>query len=114
MATSRSPRKRIPIVLRASWLRSFRQIGFLSDSIRARGRVTRVRPSLRGDGHVGPALIERLEDRALLSVVIGQNFTGNTLTDIVNLNSFGLAPPDTDGSVGTNNYVEFTNGTFAI
>src|SRR5262249_2004240 len=58
--------------------------------------------------------LETLEDRTVPSVTIGTNVTGNTLTDVQNLLGFPLAPPDSDGSVGPNHFVEFTNGTFAI
>jgi hypothetical protein len=58
--------------------------------------------------------LEVLEDRAVPSVTIGVNVTGNTLTDVENLVGFPLEPPDSDGSVGPNHYVEFTNATFAI
>lgn len=51
---------------------------------------------------------------AQAQVTIGTNFTGNTLADVQSLTSSTIAPPDTDGSVGNNHYVQFTNGTFAI
>ncbi len=51
---------------------------------------------------------------AQVTVTIGANFTGNTLTDVQNLTGRTIAPPDTDGSVGLGHYVQFTNGTFAI
>ena len=44
---------------------------------------------------------------------VGTNFTGITETDLRNF-GFDLAPPDTDGSVGLNHYVSFTNGAFAV
>jgi hypothetical protein len=57
---------------------------------------------------------EVLEDRTVPTVTIGTNFTGNTLTDVQNLIGGPLEPPDSDGSVGLNHYVELTNGTFAV
>ena len=44
---------------------------------------------------------------------IGSNFTGNTEIDV---HGFGseVYPPDTDGSIGLNHYVSFTNGEFAV
>src|SRR5438067_3601140 len=42
--------------------------------------------------------------------VIGTNFAGQAFF----ANSIGLAPPDTDGSIGPNHYVEFINSAFAI
>jgi len=55
--------------------------------------------------------VERVEERALLTAGIGVNFLGNM---------GGLAggpvliPPDTNGAVGPNDFVEFTNGAFTV
>ncbi len=47
--------------------------------------------------------------------VIGQNFTGTSLTDLPAVNNgFAFIPPDTMGAIGPNHFVEFTNGTFAV
>jgi hypothetical protein len=42
------------------------------------------------------------------------NFSGLDLTDIHTLNNYFLAPPDSDGAIGINNFVEFINGGFAV
>jgi hypothetical protein len=48
-------------------------------------------------------------------VTIQQDFTGSTLTQVAALpGGFTFAPPDSDGTVGTNNFVEFINGAFAV
>ncbi|MEP6755075.1 MAG: PEP-CTERM sorting domain-containing protein [Chthonomonadales bacterium] len=47
----------------------------------------------------------------LLGHSIGISFTGNSLSDPTQP---GLAPPDTNGAVGLNHYVEFTNGAYAV
>jgi hypothetical protein len=50
--------------------------------------------------------LEPLEDRAVPAVAIGTNISGP---------AGGLfAPPDTDGAVGPNRYVQFINGTFIV
>lgn len=56
----------------------------------------------------------------LLAIVISlpaqtiiTNFAGLTLTDVVGLGTGGT-PPDTMGAAGTNQFVEFINGGFAI
>src|SRR5882724_5405452 len=41
------------------------------------------------------------------------NFPGLTLSDVVGLGTGGT-PPDTMGAAGTNQFVEFINGGFAI
>jgi hypothetical protein len=67
--------------------------------------------------HVRPRpglVVERLEERALLAVLVPENFTGNTLTDAVNLGDGVFAPPDTMGAVGPNQVVQLTNGVFAV
>ena len=45
---------------------------------------------------------------------IGQNFTGLTLSDVVGLNGYAVAPPDTMGAVGPDDFVEFINGGFSV
>lgn len=47
------------------------------------------------------------------SQTIGVNFSGLSLTDINALGS-NLAPPDTDGAIGPNHFVEFINGGYAV
>ena len=41
------------------------------------------------------------------------NFTGVNLTDVIGLGTGGT-PPDTMGAAGTNQFVEFVNGAFAV
>ncbi|MBI1369370.1 MAG: hypothetical protein GC162_12045 [Planctomycetes bacterium] len=47
----------------------------------------------------------------VLMHTIGTTFTGNSLNDPTQP---GLAPPDSDGAVGIDYYVEFTNGAYAV
>jgi hypothetical protein len=49
-----------------------------------------------------------------LTFSIGQNFTGLTLNDIVDLTGYGFDPPDTMGAVGPDHFVEFINGGYSI
>ena len=42
------------------------------------------------------------------------NFSGLSMTDTQRLNGFRVAPPDTDGAIGINSFVEFINGGFAV
>ena len=42
------------------------------------------------------------------------NFGGLSLTNITALNGFGLAPPDTNGAIGINHFVQFINGGYAV
>ena len=53
--------------------------------------------------------LEVLEDRCLLSVVLGTNFQGMNYAD-----SGGWTPPDTDAAVGPTHVVETVNETLAI
>jgi hypothetical protein len=50
--------------------------------------------------------LESLEFRDVPAMTIGVNFAGQTDTQ--------FAPPDSDGSVGPNHYVQFINGHFSI
>ena len=50
--------------------------------------------------------LEPLETRTVPAVAIGSNFAGGS--------SNQFAPPDTDGAIGPNNYVQFINGRFAV
>jgi hypothetical protein len=50
---------------------------------------------------------------ARCGLIIGQNFTGVTLNNTIALGT-GAAPPDTDGAVGPNHFVEFVNGAYAV
>ena len=50
--------------------------------------------------------VDSLEDRTAPAILLGTTITGG------NGNSF--APPDTDGAIGPNHYVQFINGRFAI
>jgi hypothetical protein len=50
--------------------------------------------------------LESFEERTVPAVAIGANFTGGS--------SSNFAPPDTDGAIGPNNYVQFINGRFAV
>lgn len=50
-----------------------------------------------------------LEAKAALNVRIGQNFTGATF----GVDAFGY-PPDSDGAIGPNHYVELINGRFSV
>ncbi|HEX3146946.1 MAG TPA: dockerin type I domain-containing protein [Gemmataceae bacterium] len=52
--------------------------------------------------------IDTLEDRDVPSSAIGQNFNGG------NINDSGYIPPDTDGAVGPNHYVQFINGVYRV
>src|SRR5262249_61387673 len=58
---------------------------------------------------VRPWELERLEDRTVPAFTVGQNFAASTLLS----DSFAL-PPDSEGSVGLNHYVEFINGRFKV
>lgn len=42
------------------------------------------------------------------------NFSGLSLADTQPLTGYRYAPPDTDGAIGVNNFVEFINGGFAV
>jgi hypothetical protein len=53
--------------------------------------------------------MEHLEDRRLLTATIGANFIGST-----NGVDSGFNPPDTDGVVGLNHFVELINGRFSV
>ncbi|MEX0613914.1 MAG: hypothetical protein WD229_17480, partial [Pirellulales bacterium] len=53
--------------------------------------------------------IELLEDRQLLAATVGLNFTGSTFGVDSN-----FLPPDTDGAVGFDHYVELINGRFSV
>src|SRR4051794_28907895 len=76
-----------------------------------RRRLGRKAVSIRTFGGLATSLpVEQLETRTLLAAVVLQNFTGNSLTDVQNLGEGTFAPPDTMGSVGLNQVVEFTNG----
>src|ERR1051326_6595943 len=46
---------------------------------------------------------------AALNVQIGQNFTASTL-----LSDTTSLPPDSDGAIGPDHYVEFINGRFSV
>ena len=59
--------------------------------------MSRRRPVLR---------LETFEDRTVPAVSLGTIITGGSG------NSF--APPDTDGAIGPNHYVQFINGRFAV
>ena len=48
------------------------------------------------------------------ATTIGTNFTGNNLADAEALGTGAFGPPDTDGSVGVSDYVDFTNGQFTV
>src|SRR5947208_9847728 len=50
-----------------------------------------------------------LSSRAAPLAVIGQNFSGSTF----GRDSFA-DPPDTDGAIGPNHFVELINGTFSV
>lgn len=50
--------------------------------------------------------------QAQVSIQIGQNFTGTSYGDY-NTNS-GAIPPDCNGAVGPNHFVEFVNGMFTV
>ncbi len=52
--------------------------------------------------------VEPLEERHLLAATIGLNFTGSSFLDS------GFVPPDTDGAVGINHFVELINGAYAV
>src|SRR5579872_3843200 len=49
------------------------------------------------------------EARATISVQIGQNFRGATLS----VDSFSI-PPDSDGAIGPNHFVQLVNGRFSV
>jgi hypothetical protein len=52
---------------------------------------------------------------AQASLTIGTNFTGQTMKDLPALNSgFTFIPPDTDGAVGKNHFVQLINGAYAV
>jgi len=53
--------------------------------------------------------IEPLEDRRLLAFTLGINFDGSSL----NIDST-FRPPDTEGAVGLDHYVELINGRFSV
>ena len=55
-----------------------------------------------------------LASGATQAQTIVANFGGLSLTNITTLNGFGLAPPDTNGAIGVNNFVEFINGGYAV
>jgi hypothetical protein len=50
-----------------------------------------------------------LEAKATLNIQIGHNFTGATF----NVDAFDF-PPDSDGAIGPNHYVELINGRFSV
>ncbi|OAI49371.1 hypothetical protein AYO44_06470 [Planctomycetaceae bacterium SCGC AG-212-F19] len=60
------------------------------------------------------ALVAVPASPAQFKITTPVNFAGNSLADGIALNGGPFAPPDTEGSVGLQHYVEFTNGTFAI
>lgn len=49
-----------------------------------------------------------------VTVQIGQNFTGSTYYNGNNVGNSSAIPPDSDGAVGPNNFVEFINGSFTV
>lgn len=60
-------------------------------------------------------ILERVEDRTLMSYTVGLNLTGDVMSDQFALNGgFGFIPPDTTGAIGPNHFVEFTNGTYSV
>ena len=59
--------------------------------------MSRRRPALR---------LETFEDRTVPAVSLGTIITGGS--------GSSFAPPDTDGAVGPNHYVQFINGRFAV
>ena len=52
--------------------------------------------------------------RAQVTVQIGQNFVGSDNSNITGPDGFPLTPPDGNGAVGLNYFVEFVNGSFAV
>lgn len=56
-----------------------------------------------------PLAIEPLERRELLALTIGVNFTGSKL-----FTDSGSIPPDTNGAVGIDHFVEMINGRFSV
>src|SRR5262245_49688089 len=71
---------------------------------RNRGRRDSARVARR---RVVPA-IEQFEDRTLLALSIGTNFTA------AGLNQSGFIPPDTQGAAGPTQLVETINGAFSV
>jgi hypothetical protein len=60
-------------------------------------------------------LVQPIVALAQPSFVIGQDFLGSSLTNGSALNGGGLyAPPDSDGTIGPNHFIEFVNGVFAV
>ena len=52
---------------------------------------------------------------AQANLTIGTHFTGQTMSDLLALNGgVTLIPPDTDGAVGANHFVELINGAYAV
>jgi hypothetical protein len=49
-----------------------------------------------------------------VSVQVGQNFVGTDNSNITGPDGFPLTPPDGNGAVGLNYFVEFVNGSFAV
>lgn len=45
---------------------------------------------------------------------VGANFAGLSLSDTRPLNGFIYAPPDSDGAIGIDHFVEFINGGYAV
>ena len=80
-----------------SWLKGGRQRGAAASSARTR------------------PWLERLEDRAMLSVTIAPtNNNGNGYTALDFNQSGGYTPPDTNGAAGPSSYVETVNQTIAL
>ncbi|MFI5460268.1 MAG: hypothetical protein ACHRXM_33035 [Isosphaerales bacterium] len=71
---------------------------------RNRARLNSARTARR---RVIPA-VEQFEDRTLLSLSVGTNFTGS------GLNRSGYIPPDTQGAAGPTQLVETLNGTVSV
>src|ERR1700722_10844906 len=49
-----------------------------------------------------------------VTVQIGQNFTGSTYDNGSGTGNTSALPPDSNGSIGPNHFVEFINGEFAV
>src|SRR5262245_4410084 len=71
--------------------------------------IRRNRPAQLMRARLSPHGFGRLEDRITPAFGIGQNFVASTLGA-----DSGFLPPDTDGAVGPNHYVEFINGQFKV
>ena len=66
-------------------------------------RPSHLRPRTPTSAHLR---LETLEDRSTPAVGVGVSFAGGS--------GSAFAPPDTDGSIGPNHYVQFINGRFAV